>query len=229
MVAVIGDIHGCFFTLLNLIEIVQIKYPEVEIYLVGDLVDRGKHSCEVLDFVQEKQIKFTPGNHDYMFYYYFNKPHSLFAEAWLYNGAEYTLKSYENRFERIDKHLKIIIEAPLFYNIDDCFISHAGISSWYSDIINEEILEDENRLDEILRKDLDESYSILWSRDVLMNIGKLQVVGHTRMQEAKFLKKNNVLYIDTAAIGGNKLSAAIVEKNKIIEIISVPTKSEDLF
>jgi serine/threonine protein phosphatase 1 len=229
MVAVVGDIHGCFFTLLNLIEKLEKDYSKTEIYLVGDLVDRGKHSCEVIDFVKEKRLKFTPGNHEYMFYHYFNNPHSLFAEAWFSNGAEYTLKSYENRFERINEHLQLISEAPLFYNLKDCFISHAGISSYYNDILTADILSDDKKLDEIIRKDIAEPYSIVWSRDVLMNVGKLQVVGHTRMYEPKFIKANNVLYIDTAAISGNKLSAAIIEDNKIIEIISVPTVSADLY
>lgn len=229
MVAVVGDIHGCFFTLLTLVEKLEKDFPEAEIYLVGDLVDRGKHSCEVIDFVKEKRLKFTAGNHDYMFYHYFNNPHSLFAEAWFSNGAEYTLKSYENRFERINEHLRLIIEAPLFYNLEDCFISHAGISSYYNDLITPEILSDDKKLDKILRKDVAEPFSILWSRDSLMNIGKLQVVGHTRMFEPKYIKDSNILYIDTAAISGNKLSAAIIENNDIIEIISVPTVSADLY
>lgn len=229
MVAIIGDIHGCFFTLLSLVERLEKDFPEAEIYLIGDLVDRGKHSCEVMDFVIERKIKFTPGNHDYMFYHYFNHPHSLFAEAWFSNGAENTLRSYENRFERINEHLPAIISAPLFYNLDDCFISHAGISSFYQELITPEILNDDKKLDEILREDLAESYSILWSRDVLMNIGKLQIVGHTRMFEPKYIKDSNVLYIDTAAISGNKLSAAIVEKNNLLEIVSVPTNSADLY
>lgn len=84
-------------------------------------------------------------------------------------------------------------------------------------------------MDEILRKDIEEPYSIVWGRDILMNIGKLQIVGHTRMFESKFINENNVLYIDTAAISGNKLSAAIIEENKIIKIISVKTESVDLY
>ncbi len=229
MIAVIGDIHGCFFTLIALIEKLEKDFPEAEIYLVGDLVDRGKHSCEVFDFVKEKKLKFTPGNHEYMFYHYFNHPKSLFAEAWLSNGAVFTLKSYENRFERINEHLQLINHAPLFYNLKDCFISHAGISAFYSDIISPQILSDENKLDEIIRNDLVEPYSILWNRDPLINIGKLQVVGHTRMHEPKFIRENNALYIDTAAISGNKLSAAIVEDNKVLEIFAVPTNSADLY
>uniref|UniRef100_A0A832DH75 Serine/threonine protein phosphatase n=1 Tax=Ignavibacterium album TaxID=591197 RepID=A0A832DH75_9BACT len=229
MVAVIGDVHGCFYTLTNLIEKIEEEFPETGIYLVGDLVDRGKYSCEVMDFIEEKKFKFTIGNHEYMFLNYFRNPSSFWKEAWFNNGAEATLKSYENRFTRIDNHLKLLDEATLFYNLDDCFISHAGISQFYSNIIKDEIINDKEKLNEILSNDLLEDFGVLWCRGSLMNIGKLQVVGHTRMYEPKYVKEKNVLYIDTGAIGGNKLSAAIIENNNIIKFISVPTNKGDIY
>ncbi len=51
MIAVIGDIHGCFNTLKELVGKVKGKYPGIKIYSVGDLVDRGNFSYEVLDFI----------------------------------------------------------------------------------------------------------------------------------------------------------------------------------
>jgi hypothetical protein len=43
-----------------------------------------------------------------------------------------------------------------------------------------------------------------------------------------YIKENNTAYIDTSVYTGNKLSAVIVEKNKILEIISIPTYTEDI-
>jgi serine/threonine protein phosphatase 1 len=229
MVAVIGDVHGCFYTLTSLIEKIEEEFPQAEIYLVGDLIDRGKFSCEVMDYVEEKKFKFTIGNHEYMFLNHYRFPSPFAKEAWFNNGAEATLKSYEKRLERIEHHLKFVEKAPLFYNIDDCFISHAGISQLYSSIISLEILNDVKKLKKLLSKHLMEDFGILWCRGSLMNIGKLQVVGHTRMIEPKYIKEKNVLYIDTGAIGGNKLSAAIIENNSIIKFISVPTNKADLY
>ena len=71
MVAVIGDIHGCFHTLKELYSKIKTEYPEAEIYSVGDLVDRGKYSLETIEFIKRKEIKFTPGNHDLMFSHFF--------------------------------------------------------------------------------------------------------------------------------------------------------------
>ena len=229
MVAVIGDVHGCFYTLTNLIEKIEDEFPQAKIYLVGDLIDRGKHSCEVIDFVEEKKFKFTLGNHEYMFLNYFRFPSQFAKELWFNNGAELTLQSYEKRTDRIEHHLKLVEKTPLFFNIDDCFISHAGISQLYSSMISKKILNDKKKLKNLFSQHLMEDFGILWCRGPLMNIEKLQVVGHTRMFEPKYIKEKNVLYIDTGAIGGNKLSAAIIENNNILKFISVPTNRADIY
>lgn len=227
MITVIGDVHGCFYTLQKLVEQIKGKYPDNQIYCVGDLVDRGNFSYEVCEFIKSENIIFTAGNHDYMFYYYFKDPANPIGKAWIYNGAETTLKSYENRIDKMDEHLNLIISAPLFVNHEDCFISHAGISTYLKDKLPKDILNNLPEVEKVLSEDLEDIHSILWSRDKLINIGKLQIVGHTRQSETHFDKESNVLYIDTAAVAMNKLSAAVVDKNNIVEIISVKTEIID--
>jgi serine/threonine protein phosphatase 1 len=228
MIAVVGDIHGCYYTLKALIEKIKVKYPSVKIYCVGDLVDRGNFSYEVFEFVIAEGIKFTPGNHDYMFYYFVNQPTSELGRAWIYNGSETTVESYNKHLEAMPKHLDMIIKAPLFIDLEDCFISHAGISVYYKSKLPKKILENTDQLDKIMNSSLDSDHGILWTRDQLLNIGKLQVVGHTRQINVSFQEKNNVVYIDTSVYSGNKLSAVIIEKNTIVDILSVPTIEEDI-
>jgi len=155
-------------------------------------------------------------------------PYSLMAKSWNYNGAETTLASYKDKLNQMDKHLDLIINSPLFYNLDDCFISHAGISKSLKDKLPENFLSDDAALKEILSNDLFNQNSIIWVRGDLLNIGKLQVVGHTHRKEVFFDKVSNALYIDTTAFGNNKLSAAIVEQNKLIEIIDQKTNADDV-
>lgn len=223
MIAVIGDIHGCFNTLRKLIENIFNKYPDIPIYSVGDLVDRGNFSFEVMEYFAENKIPFTPGNHDYMFYYFMKEPSSIMGRAWQHNGSETTLRSYQGRWDKVNYHLDFITNAPLFINHKDCFISHAGISVFYKNRFNGNVLDNLELLETILRNDLVDEHGVLWTREKLLDLGKLQVVGHTRFAEPVFEPANNVLYIDTAAVASNKLSAAIVEDNKIIEIISQKT------
>ncbi|MFO7444803.1 MAG: metallophosphoesterase family protein [Ignavibacteriaceae bacterium] len=228
MVAVIGDIHGCYHTLRELVKITRKKYPEISLYSVGDLVDRGKFSYEVIEYVISENIRFTPGNHDYMFYYFIKEPTNPIGRSWLYNGSESTVVSYQNRLEKITEHLELIINAPLFINLEDCFISHAGISSYYQSKFSPDIINQPETLESILRSDIAKEWGVLWSRDDLMNIGKLQLVGHTRQQKINYYETNNVAYIDTSVYTGNKLSAVIVDQNTIVDSFSVPTFKVDI-
>ena len=228
MVAVIGDVHGCYYTLKELVDKIKNKYPNIKIFCVGDLVDRGNNSFEVIEFVVAEKIQCVIGNHDFMFYSNMRDPYSLMAKSWNYNGAETTLASYKDKLNQMDKHLDLIINSPLFFNLDDCFISHAGISKSLKDKLPENFLSDDAALKEILSSDLFNQNSIIWARGDLLNIGKLQVVGHTHRKEVFFDKVSNALYIDTTAFGNNKLSAAIVEQNTLIEIIDQKSNADDV-
>jgi serine/threonine protein phosphatase 1 len=228
MVAVIGDIHGCYFTLKQLVEKIKTKHPEISIYCVGDLVDRGNYSFEVIDYIKSQNIHCVIGNHDYMFYSNMRDPFSIMAKSWNYNGAETTLTSYKDKLTQMDEHLDFIIGLPLFYNLEDCFISHAGISKTLENKLPKSILSDDKKLKEVLNLDLFDQNSIIWTRSELLNIGKLQVVGHTHRKEVLFDKNSNAVYIDTTAYGNNKLSAVIVDQNKLLETMEVSTLINDV-
>jgi len=228
MVAVIGDIHGCYYTLLELYDTVKTKYPDVEIYSVGDLLDRGKHSYKVVEFIKEKEIKFVPGNHDLMFSHFFEKPASIFAQTWSHNDNQSTLASYSDDEGKVWEHIKLIKKQPLYLNLSDCFITHAGLSSYYK----KEVYKSDNNIEliiQIIEEEYKYDHGIMWNRDKLLDIGKLQVVGHTPKKEITFDKKANVLYVDTGAFLKNSLSCAIIENNKWIDGISIKTNREDVW
>jgi serine/threonine protein phosphatase 1 len=228
MIAVIGDVHGCYFTLVELYLKIEAKYSGIKIYCVGDLVDRGNNTKEVIDFITEKEIEFTPGNHDYMFYHYFKKPDTIFAKSWLYNGNEATLNSYENNPDKMEEHIKIIQNAPLIIDTDDCFISHAGISIAYKNKVNLNSPNMITELKELVYDDYEKDYGVMWTRGELLNLGKAQVLGHTKTQEIIVESKANAYYIDTGACSGNKLTAAIFERSKLVEVIEEPTHLNDI-
>lgn len=60
---VIGDVHGYYQTVLSLAE----KLPgNAELIFVGDLIDRGPQSSEVIRFVREGGHRCVMGNHEAM-------------------------------------------------------------------------------------------------------------------------------------------------------------------
>ena len=228
MIAIIGDVHGCYFTLIELYKRIKNKYSSIPIYCVGDLVDRGLNSYQVMNFIESENIKFTPGNHDYMFYYFFHEPSSIFARSWVFNGNETTLASYERNQDALERHLDLIIKAPLFYDLEDCFISHAGLSSFFKKDLPADYKNNLKTIYPIITANFNSDHGVLWNRDELMNLGKLQIVGHTKQQEIVYVEESDSLYIDTGAFIGNKLSSVIVENNEIIDTIQEPTHIDDI-
>lgn len=62
----IGDIQGCFDNLLALLKLIQFNESKDTLWFIGDLVNRGPKSLEVLRFIKqlgEKHITIL-GNHD---------------------------------------------------------------------------------------------------------------------------------------------------------------------
>ena len=61
MTYIIGDVHGEFDSLKALKD----KLPQnANLVFVGDLVDRGKKSKEVIDFVKDNNYLCVLGNHE---------------------------------------------------------------------------------------------------------------------------------------------------------------------
>jgi serine/threonine protein phosphatase 1 len=228
MIAVIGDIHGCFHTLRELVERIRRDYPGIQIYCVGDLVDRGNFSFETVEFVINEGLICTSGNHDFMFYYFITDPDNDRGKSWVFNGYETTLASYSNRQDKIVEHLNYIINLPLYFNLSDFFISHAGVSSYFKKDLTSDPLNDEDKFEEVIKENLDNEHGIIWNRELLMDLGKLQIVGHTRQENVNHLKFNNTVYIDTSVYTGNKLSAVIVEEGRIIDTLYVKTFLQDI-
>lgn len=59
---VVGDVHGCFDELMELVDATQNE--EREIILVGDLVAKGPASVDVVRWAREHRVRAVRGNHD---------------------------------------------------------------------------------------------------------------------------------------------------------------------
>lgn len=62
----IGDIQGCYHTLMQLLDEINFQEGTDELWLVGDIINRGNGSLEVLRWVYEhrEQIRLVLGNHE---------------------------------------------------------------------------------------------------------------------------------------------------------------------
>ncbi|MDY3112801.1 MAG: metallophosphoesterase, partial [Helicobacter sp.] len=119
---IIGDVHGCYKTLCALIEKLPQKWDS-QIIFVGDLIDRGKESCEVIDLVIKNNYACILGNHEeLMLEYYHALPSNPMrsASVWICNGGHETMQSYQNNggYQKIHEHLDYLSTLPRFLEID---------------------------------------------------------------------------------------------------------------
>ena len=65
-----GDIHGCFEEFIELRSLIHPR-PEDQEICVGDLINKGPHSLEVVCFIQKEKIQAVRGNHEDKFIRYY--------------------------------------------------------------------------------------------------------------------------------------------------------------
>jgi len=228
MISVIGDIHGCYATLSKLIKEVRKHYPGITLFATGDLVDRGNRPIEVFELLLDEGIQFTKGNHDLMFLYSYTRPLHPFVRSWGYNGNDKTIEAYAKQPEMLNKHLDYIEVAPMFVNLEDCFISHAGIADVYAKTIRANSPLSDDYLQQFCNQHLTDPTSIVWNRSPLLNLGKLQVVGHTRHLKVTYNDVSHAVYVDTSVYTGNRLSAVVIDEGEVVDILSVETELADI-
>lgn len=62
----VGDIHGCFTALQQALDHINFNPAKDRLFSVGDLVDRGPESDQVLDWLDRPWFHAICGNHDFM-------------------------------------------------------------------------------------------------------------------------------------------------------------------
>ena len=62
----IGDVQGCFQSFLSLLDVIQFDPAKDKLWLVGDLINRGNGSLEILRWAKahEDSLILVLGNHD---------------------------------------------------------------------------------------------------------------------------------------------------------------------
>lgn len=60
----IGDLQGCFHTFKDLLDRLSYRHERDELWIAGDLVNRGAGSAACLDWLTRNNVKVVLGNHD---------------------------------------------------------------------------------------------------------------------------------------------------------------------
>lgn len=202
--AIIGDIHGCHKQLIELLE----KLPDdiARVYSVGDLIDRGPGSKQVVQEMIDRKVRCVRGNHEDMCIDYAMGIGEYDDGLFLMNGGNATLESYNGKIT--DDHLRFMIDMPYFIETDNFILTHAGINSLIKDNF---------------RDGSDSSKTqAMWHRgNISGNLGKVQVFGHTPQGDVHFIRRGGEvdgINIDTACFFSGKLSAIILPSMEIVQV-----------
>lgn len=225
--AIIGDIHGKADALKRLLN----DLPEEieQIYSVGDLIDRGTESKEVIQICIDNNILAVRGNHEDMFLDYLDGTGFYDEGTFENNGGMATLESYGGmkildtygsfywQYFIPDDH-KIYLESlPYFIETEDFILSHAGIHPLRA--TGEFGL---GKWDDGSEKS---NTDLMWNRHELAVMGTLQIVGHNPVPEVEYVKRRGELSginIDTRCgkFDKAKLTAILIPTCEIIQVIS---------
>jgi serine/threonine protein phosphatase 1 len=134
----ISDIHGCFDTFYELL-IRQIDLKKSDrLILLGDYIDRGDKSKEVIDFIvdlNKNGFDIIPlsGNHEAMLLESFQNPGML--PLWYMNSGMTTLHSFGIKDIRdIDtKYIDFFINLRYYYTSGNFIFVHAGFNDFAPD------------------------------------------------------------------------------------------------
>lgn len=194
----IGDIHGCFDTFRELVHDVVKLDKSDRLILLGDYIDRGEKSREVIDLImalQDSGYDIVPliGNHESMLLDASRDERLL--QGWFLNGGYDTMLSFgiadlaglDNRYLEFMKRL------GYFYSFANYLFVHAGFNNELAD-------------------PFEDRTQMIWSRrETYTNAafkGKIIIHGHTPVTLTSCISNiesgSMVINIDTGCVYGRE-------------------------
>jgi serine/threonine protein phosphatase 1 len=217
----VGDIHGRHDLLRGLHRLIaadaaQSAAERKRVVYLGDYIDRGLHSRDVIDILLDEPLEgfegvYLLGNHEDFLLRFMDDP--KIGPGWFMNGGGATLYSYGVRMldrgteiDRLnnvrqqlrdnlpDRHLRFMRALEPWHSEGDYFFVHAGVRPGVP-----------------LEAQRDED--ILWIRELFLDDttdhGKIVVHGHSISAEPDV--RSNRIGIDTGAYASGKLTCLVLE------------------
>jgi protein phosphatase len=231
---IIGDVHGCFDELKELLSNLGYDVKQVEpnnsnfgfevvapqnrkAIFLGDLVDRGPDSPNVLRLVMcmvNSGVAYcVPGNHDLKLHKYLNG-----KQVQLNHGLDSTVRQLENESSEFKETVEQFLYSLISHYVFDggkLLVAHAGLKEEMQGRGSAAVRsfctygETTGEIDEF---GLPVRHN--WAKEYR---GKAKVVyGHTPVPEAEWL--NNTIDIDTGCVFGGKLTALRYPEEELVAV-----------
>ncbi|MFI2856957.1 metallophosphoesterase [Paenibacillus sp. JSM ZJ436] len=223
-----SDIHGCCDEFNALLRKIAYKPDQDKLILLGDYVDRGMKSRQVVEQVkslhEEWGVIVLKGNHDDMMAKALTNDNESMDSDWLNNGAYQTIESYcgfdffEQQFEwdtyleakefirkHYKHHIDFLSDLQLYHESESHIFVHAGVNPLYSD----------------WKKTSEDDF--IWIREIFYNfkteLNKKVVFGHTpciylhETEDVWFSPLGDKIGVDGGCAFGLQLNALLVNSD----------------
>lgn len=197
----VGDIHGCFHLLQQRLDAIDFQPARDRLFSVGDLIDRGPFSAQVLEWLNKPFFYAVQGNHEAMFleWHASRKGHAqndhLFLQVggrWVHQEDRDLLQACAIAFQALPRGMRIEQRDGRAIGL-----LHAELptgSSWedfaQGRVDTAHTLWGRHRISEAIRG------RVVADRNTIQGIDAL-VVGHEELGQP--VKLGNILYLDTGA------------------------------
>ena len=207
----IGDIHGCYYTLIDLLQKIDYQSGRDTLIFLGDYIDRGPHSYQVVSQLKRLREQVGDsciclrGNHEQMAI----DNHGIADYIWAFNGGQHTVKDFSDHGAEIPTGW--FRSLPLYYQTERFIFCHAGLTY--------PILQDNSEDD------------LLWGRSWLdidrRPREKRVIFGHTPCETPYFAMTGDI-DIDCGCVFGGKLCAIIIPENGEFNFEMVSKSPKDM-
>ncbi len=201
MTYAIGDVHGMYDELLELLRTLPLNDGD-ELIFLGDYVDRGPSSKNVVDFLDtlkgKYEVTLLKGNHEDMLLNCIDKGE---CGVWHFNGAYATIRSFGG-IEKIKDYLNFLKSLKTFHIKRNFLFVHAGVKPGVD-------LKSQKEWDMLWIRD-----EFIFSKNPLP--GYIVVFGHTPFEKPIIM--DDKIGIDTGCVYGGKLTAIRLDDMKIFSV-----------
>lgn len=195
---VVGDIHGMFYALEDLLKDLTFNPMVDRVFSVGDLIDRGPESIRVLEFLDKPWFHSIMGNHEKMLID--SETDEIMFRNWTTNnGGDWWLSVSESERSLIRERVKQLpLAGEIITDAGTIGLVHADVPkrmSWSNFIT--QVKTNENLCDYILwSRERYRHYKITKKTERIEGVD-LVVLGHTPINEP--IHVSNICYLDTGA------------------------------
>lgn len=219
---IISDIHGCLDEFNRLLNLVNYSEQQDQLLLLGDYVDRGPQSKEVVEAVMKlaelPNVIVLRGNHDQRFVDLIKHNSEELYKKFVDHGGIDTIKSYTQRDyntsnieqciahiqQNYHSHISFLESLPLYYEDHNHIYVHAGINP------NIENWKQQSAYDFMYLKEQFYNYDT--------KVDKLVVFGHTKTIDihgnADVWFSKDKIGVDGGCSFGMQLNALIIENGQ---------------